>query len=115
RGRRSFALPEFDPFWELVSELDITVGMHSGDSGYQRYINEWEGLGDREFRPFVSNGTPGFLALMSEKSNVMDAMASIIGHGLATRFPNLRFAPVEFGYEWIRPFVARLRRASEKQ
>ena len=49
-GRKSFALPEFDPFWELVTELDIVVGMHSGDSGYQRYINDWEGLGDREFQ-----------------------------------------------------------------
>ena len=43
RGRKSFALPEFDPFWELAAELDVVVGMHSGDSGYQRYVNEWEG------------------------------------------------------------------------
>ncbi len=32
-------------------------------------------------------------------------MASIIGHGLATRFPRLRFAPVEFGTEWVRPLI----------
>ena len=31
-GRKSFALPEFDPFWERVQELDLVVGMHSGDS-----------------------------------------------------------------------------------
>ena len=48
KGRKSFALPEFDPFWARVQELDLTVGMHSGDSGYTRYTNEWEGLGDRE-------------------------------------------------------------------
>ena len=114
-GSRSFALPEFDPFWELVEELDIVVGMHSGDAGYQRYINDWEGLGEREFRPFVSNGAPGFLALMSDKSNVVDAMASIIGHGLGSRFPTLKFAPVEFQSSWIRPFVAKLQRASEHQ
>ena len=114
-GRKSFALPEFDPFWELVTELDIVVGMHSGDSGYQRYINDWEGLGDREFRAFVGNGSPGFMALMSEKSNLVDAMASIIGHELATRFPTLKFAPVEFESSWIRPFVAKLQRASERQ
>ena len=34
KGRKSFALPEFDPFWERVQELDLVVGMHSGDSGY---------------------------------------------------------------------------------
>jgi predicted TIM-barrel fold metal-dependent hydrolase len=114
-GRKSFALPQFDPFWELVSELDIVVGMHSGDSGYQRYVNDWEGLGDREFRAFVGNGAPGFLALMSEKSNLVDAMASILGHGVASRFPTLKFAPVEFESSWIRPFVTKLQRASEKQ
>ena len=48
KGRKSFALPEFDPFWERVQELDLVVGMHSGDSGYTRYTNEWEGLGDNE-------------------------------------------------------------------
>jgi predicted TIM-barrel fold metal-dependent hydrolase len=114
KGRRSFALPEFDPFWELVAELDVVVGMHSGDSGYQRYINEWEGLGDREFRAFVSNGAPGFLALASEKSPLIDSMASIIGHELATRFPTLRFAPVEYPSDWIRPFVHKLEAAYEK-
>ena len=41
--RRSFALPEFDPFWEKVVEADVVVGMHASDSGFQRYVNEWEG------------------------------------------------------------------------
>ena len=27
-----------------VRALDIVVGMHSGDPGYQRYMNEWEGF-----------------------------------------------------------------------
>src|SRR5207249_10328677 len=31
RGRRSFALPEFDPFWKLVEEADLVVGMHASD------------------------------------------------------------------------------------
>ena len=25
-------------------EADIVVGMHASDSGYQRYLNEWEGI-----------------------------------------------------------------------
>ena len=114
KGRRSFALPEFDPFWTRVRELGLIVGMHSGDPGYTRYTNEWEGLGDREFRAFTNNGSPGFLALASEKSPVVDAMASIIGHGLATRFPELKFMPVEYPSSWIRPFVRKLQRASER-
>ena len=42
RGPRSFALPEFDPFWERVVEYDLLVGMHSSDSGYSRYTSEWD-------------------------------------------------------------------------
>ena len=34
--------------------------------------------------------------MASDKVVVHDAMASIIGHGLATRFPKLKFMPVEF-------------------
>ncbi|MET0628140.1 MAG: amidohydrolase family protein [Acidimicrobiia bacterium] len=108
RGRKSFALQEFDPFWEAVVERDLVVGMHSGDSGYQRYVNDWEGTSGREFRAFVNNASPAFQALMSEKSPLIDAMASIIGHELATRFPTLKFAPVEFPSSWIRPFVQKL-------
>jgi predicted TIM-barrel fold metal-dependent hydrolase len=113
RGRRSFALPEFDAFWARVQELDITVGMHSGDSGYTRYTNEWEGLGDLEMSiaKEARRASPAFMVLSSEKDNLVDAMASIIGHGLATRFPRLRFLPVEFSSGWIRPFYAKLGRA----
>jgi predicted TIM-barrel fold metal-dependent hydrolase len=116
KGRRSFALREFDPFWEAVQELDILVGMHQTDSGYQRYTNEWEGFGNSEFRPFGSgiaglNGSPAFLTLASQKSPITDGVASIIGHGVATRFPRLRFAPTEFGTEWVRPLIARMAEA----
>jgi predicted TIM-barrel fold metal-dependent hydrolase len=116
KGRKSFALPEFDPFWERVQELDVVVGMHSGDSGYTRYTNEWEGLGDREMTITAGSrrSNPTFLALSSEKDNLVDAMASIIGHGLATRFPKLRFMPVEFGSGWIRPFYRKLQRVYDE-
>jgi len=118
KGRRSFALPEFDPFWEAVQEADILVGMHQTDTGYQRYANEWEGFGSREFRPFGSgiaglNGSPAFLSLQSEKSAIIDGIASIIGHGLATRFPRLRFAPTEWGTSFVRPLIARMQHLYE--
>jgi predicted TIM-barrel fold metal-dependent hydrolase len=113
QGRKSFALPEFDPFWERVQDLDLVVGMHSGDAGYGRYINEWEGLGDAEMSidRHARRASPAFIRLSSEKDNLVDAMASIIGHGLATRFPQLRFMPVEFSHAWIRPFYTKLQQA----
>ena len=111
-GRKSFALPEFDPFWQRVEEIDITVGMHSGDPGYQRYANEWLGFGGREMRigRDAMAGMGAFMALSSEKDSLIDAMASIFGHGLAMRFPKLRFMPVEFSYKWIRHFYEKLQR-----
>ena len=112
QGRKSFALPEFDPFWERVRELGLVVGMHSGDPGYNRYLNEWEGFGDREYSisRHVRRVNPAFVSLSSEKDNLVDALASIIGHGLATRFPELVFMPVEYSSVWIRPFFEKLQR-----
>jgi predicted TIM-barrel fold metal-dependent hydrolase len=114
KGRKSFALAEFDPFWEAVQDLDITVGMHSGDPGYSRYLNEWEGLRDSEMKITTASrrggSSPAFRAMSSEKDSLVDALASIIGHGLATRFPRLRFLPVEFRSVWVRPFHAKLQR-----
>jgi hypothetical protein len=46
KGPRSFALPEFDPFWKR-SELGVLVAMHSSDSGYARYQQEWEEVRNR--------------------------------------------------------------------
>ena len=48
--------------------------------------------------------------MSSEKDSLVDALASIIGHGLATRFPRLRFLPVEFRSVWVRPFYAKIQR-----
>lgn len=106
-GRRSFALPEFDPFWAKVAEADILVGMHASDSGYQRYINEWEGVRSGEMLPFKN--ASAFAGIMHHMSRaVVDTVASLIGHGLCTRFPTLRFAPVENGSSWVRPLLETL-------
>ena len=104
RGPRSFALPEFDPFWELVQEADVVVGMHASDSGYQRYLNEWEGVRDDEMTPF--KGGSAFAAIIGGGHRaITDTVASAIGHGLCTRFPRLKITPVENGSGWVRPIL----------
>jgi predicted TIM-barrel fold metal-dependent hydrolase len=108
-GPRSMALPEFDPFWKLVVEAGIPVGMHASDSGYQRYMNEWEGI-SREMTPF--KGGSGFMAIVGHMGRpIVDTMASLIGHGLCSRFPELRFAPVENGSNWVRPLLHEMEQA----
>ena len=104
RGTRSFALEEFDPFWRIVEETDTVVGMHASDSGYQRWLNEWEGVSDSEFTPF--KGGSGFAAIvMGQHREITDTVASAIGHGLCTRFPRLKIVPVENGSGWVRPLI----------
>jgi predicted TIM-barrel fold metal-dependent hydrolase len=103
-GPRSPALPEFDPFWAKVAEANILVGMHASDSGYQRYTNEWEGISDAEMTPF--KGFSGFAAITGHSGRaIIDTIASLVGHGLCSRFPSLRFTPVENGSNWVRPLL----------
>jgi predicted TIM-barrel fold metal-dependent hydrolase len=103
--RRSFALPEFDPFWKRVEEADIVVGLHASDSGIQRYVNWFTGR-NSEYLPFAApTAFDEFIA--GETRMISDVVASIIGHGMATRFPKLRLLPVENGSAWVRPLVER--------
>src|SRR5205085_3142046 len=71
---RSFALPEFDPFWERVEAAGVLVALHVSDSGYQRYINEWEGVPGDEFSPFKDKS--GFATIMAEHRPILDSLAS---------------------------------------
>ena len=50
-GRVSPGDARFDPFWARVDEAGVTVGIHSGDAGYNRYIDDWEQVGT--FRAFA--------------------------------------------------------------
>ncbi|WP_155981360.1 amidohydrolase family protein [Nocardia sp. BMG111209] len=112
-GRRSFALPEFDPFWKRVEEAGVLVGMHASDDGFQRYLNEWEG-NKGEFLPFKRRNSAFYEILHAESRTIKDMVASIIGHGLATRFPKLRFMPVENGSSWVLPLLDTLQKVYDR-
>jgi predicted TIM-barrel fold metal-dependent hydrolase len=87
--------------------------MHASDSGFQRYVNEWEGE-TGEFLPFNKKLSAFYVLLHSENRVINDVVTSIIGHGLATRFPSLRIMPVENGSAWVRPLVERLQKNYER-
>ena len=111
--RRSFALPEFDPFWQRVQESGVVVGMHASDSGFQRYMNEWDG-NDLETLPFARRPSAFGALVHADNRTISDVVASIVGHGLATRFPELRFMPVENGSAWVRPLLAKFEMVYER-
>ena len=108
KGFRSFALPEFDPFWAKVQEYDVTVGMHSSDDGMTRYYNQWEGHFD-EMLPF-SNPTAFHDVQHLMSRGIFDAMCSAVTHGMLSRFPKLRLLPVENGSSWVLPLIDALGR-----
>jgi predicted TIM-barrel fold metal-dependent hydrolase len=100
RGSRSFALPEFDPFWKKVEEAGLLVGMHSSDSGYARYTAEWEG-NRNEMLPFKPNA----FRMVGEWRPIQDAVAAWVCHGALFRFPNLKIALIENGSSWVEPLM----------
>ena len=99
RGPRSFALPEFDRYWQLVEDSGILVVVHASDSGYARYTNEWEGQGGET----LAFAQPKLFSSMvaQEHRDIEDAVASLIGHGTIWRFPKLRIALIENGAGWV--------------
>jgi predicted TIM-barrel fold metal-dependent hydrolase len=103
RGPRSFALPEFDPFWKRAVQHDVLVAMHSSDSGYARYAQDWEGS-RTEMLPFVPNA----FRQVGEWRPVTDAVASWVCHGALFRFPGLKLAVIENGSAWLVPLLDQL-------
>ena len=100
---RSFALPEFDPFWQAVVDADILVSMHASDSGYTRYQSDW--TGPQEMLPFKLDS---FKMMTIVHRPAEDSSAAMTCHGLLTRFPDLRIAFIENGAEWVKPFLHHL-------
>jgi predicted TIM-barrel fold metal-dependent hydrolase len=98
RGSRSFAYPEFDPFWKAAVDADVLIGMHSSDAGYSRYVSDWSG--PAEMLPFRLDA---FRMLFTNKGykSTEDACSSMVAHGLLTRFPDLRIALIENGAHWV--------------
>jgi predicted TIM-barrel fold metal-dependent hydrolase len=100
RGPRSFALPEFDPFWQRCVDHDVLVAMHTSDSGYARYNAEWDGS-DREMLPFQTNG----MSMLNGWRPVQDAVGSWVIHGALFRHPKLKVSIIEAGSSWLFPLL----------
>ncbi|MCL2583123.1 MAG: amidohydrolase [Streptosporangiales bacterium] len=97
RGTRSPFLPEFDPFWARVQESGIPVILHASDSGYQDYLNTWEGKSGE----FVAFRPRSFAYAADGGRTIHDTFASAICHGMLSRFPGVRLISVENGGSWV--------------
>ena len=105
RGTKSPFLEELDPFWARIQEAGIPVMFHASDSGYTKYANDWRGS-DAEMRPFE----PDVFSSMSQNHRpIIDTVLSAIGHGMLSRFPEVRIASIENGSAWITWVVEQLK------
>ncbi|MFC4055241.1 amidohydrolase family protein [Actinomadura syzygii] len=99
QGPRSFALPEYDPYWKLIEESGTLVVFHASDSGYNRYWNEWEGT-QLEMQAFAQP-MPFTAAMRNAHREIQDAVTSMIFHGALYRHPGIRIALIENGAGWV--------------
>lgn len=111
RGTRSPFLPEFDPFWARIQEAGVLVALHASDSGYQDYLNTWEGSDGAEYVAFRPQT---FAAVADGGRSIQDTLASAVCHGMLTRFPGVRLLSVENGGSWVGWLVKNLETAYKK-
>ncbi len=103
RGSRSFGLPEFDPVWEKIVEHDLVVALHSSDSGYEKYNQDWTGRSD-EYEPFVMNA----FRMVTNWRAIQDSIAALVCDGALSRHPQLKVAVVENGSSWVESLLKTL-------
>ncbi|HMK10753.1 MAG TPA: amidohydrolase family protein [Acidimicrobiales bacterium] len=96
----------YDQFWARINESGVTVGIHSGDSGYQSHVDAWEPTGDFE----AFRRTPFTTVLVADRAPY-ETFAALICHGVFDRFPNVRVASIESGSEWVPTLIKKLRKA----
>ena len=106
------ALPRFDPFWKRIDEAGIAVLMHNSDSGYDRYMSDWED-GREEFQGFALTIFRGFI--YEESRAIFDTLAAVIAHGLFERHPGVRLGVVENGGSWAPRLIEAMDRVYTKQ
>jgi predicted TIM-barrel fold metal-dependent hydrolase len=111
RGTRSPFLPEFDPFWARVQEMGVLVALHASDSGYQDYLNTWEG---DEGSEYVAFRPKTFAAVADGGRSIQDTLASAVCHGMLTRFPGVHLLSVENGGSWVGLLLKNLELAYKK-
>ncbi len=105
-GLTSPADRRFDPFWALVNEAGVCVGIHSGDAGYARYVADWEPMGDFE----AFRHSPLRMVLSADRPPY-ETMGALVCHGLFDRFPRVRVASIEAGASWVPVLLKKLEKA----
>src|SRR5207247_2289190 len=105
-GTRNLHLPEFEPFWTMVQDLDVPVQVHTLSS-----LPDAQGRG-----PLVElvsgvnqfGGNIFFHHLISHRFEQHLMMASIVAGGVLERFPHVRVLFVEAGGGWVASWLEKM-------
>jgi predicted TIM-barrel fold metal-dependent hydrolase len=83
----NYNLPEFDPLWEVVCDVDLPVTFHVSTG--------------RDPRAARGNGGAVINYAVHSLAPTMEPVANLCGSGVLERFPKLRFATIEAGIGWV--------------
>jgi predicted TIM-barrel fold metal-dependent hydrolase len=83
----NYNLPEMDPLWAVVEEVDLPVTFHVSTG--------------RDPRAARGNGGAVINYVTHSLSPTMEPVANLCGSGVLERFPKLRFATIEAGIGWV--------------
>jgi predicted TIM-barrel fold metal-dependent hydrolase len=108
-GRRSPFDPSYDPFWARVDEAGLTVVLHAGDSGLSS-----DGFAVDGFAASFEGGYRPSIKFFAIEQAVHLWLLSMMLDNLVGRFPNLRFASVENGAEFLPDLFRKLRSTHKK-
>jgi len=108
-GPRSPGDPQFDPFWARVNEAGLTVVVHAGDSGYSS-----QGYAEDGFAAAFGGGSRPTIKAFNIERAAFDFLITVVFDRLFERFPNLRFASVENGSDFLPHLFKKLRSTATK-
>ena len=100
-GTRTLDHPELYPFWEIVEELDVGVGVHTVTGMYPT-------VGQELFDHFWG------AKAVSMPLTLTTAMVSLVGGGIVDLFPKIRFGLLETGCGWLPYWVERMDEMHER-
>ena len=100
-GTRTLDHPDLYPFWEIVEQVDVGVGVHTVTGMYPT-------VGQEMFDHFWG------AKAVSMPLTLTTAMISLVGGGIVDLFPKLRFGLLETGCGWLPYWIERMDEMHER-
>jgi len=96
----NYNLPEFDPLWACVQDVDLPITFHVSTG--------------RDPRTSRGNGGAVINYAVHSLAPTMEPIANICGSGVIDRFPKLMFGSIEAGIGWVAWALAAMDEAYRK-